>query len=261
MDERIDFVEKIIKKVDEQFLGNHSVSRISYDRKSDTSFLTQQDKNIEKFLVSELQKMFPGDGFIGEEGDSIQSSTGFSWVIDPIDGTTNFVYRQPIYTTSVGLTYQGEIVGGIINVPALGKLYSTVKGCGFQIRGEPFSVSSTNTLAQSFAIYSIGHKPYLKENNLKLYPIVLNSVSRLRIFGSPSYELTQVASGLADILINVGASPWDVAAGVAIAREAGAMVKDFHGNDWNFESKELVAGNEMLVAEFLEVVNNSNYFL
>ncbi len=257
MEDRINLVRKLIREAGATLLAAYNdTKKVATERKSDTSFLTRNDTETEKFLVDRIKSQYPDDGFIGEEGDDSASKDGYRWVIDPIDGTTNFVYKQTFFTISVGLKYGDELVGGVLYEPVLDKLYYAMKGKGFVIEDEPGvgGVSETRNLTESYNVYSIGSKPHLRDINIRLYPIVYENSSRIRVFGSPSYELTQIASGYIDLIINVGGSEWDLSAGVCCVREAGGVALDFNGNEWKGNSTTLIAGNEILVRQMIDML-------
>lgn len=253
--DRIDFAKKLIIEVGRSLdVAFHNLKRENAGTKSDTTFVTAEDKDTEDFLVSKLLAEFPDDGFLAEEGTNKPSKSGYRWVIDPIDGTTNFVYRFPLYTISIGLTHEGRLVGGLIYVPSTQKLYSAEASGGFFVNDMAMTVSNVTNPADAMAIFSIAHKAPLRKINTTLYPIVFTNVRKLRILGSISFELTQVATGLADVVVNVDSTEWDDAAGVLMVREAGGAVIDFTGNDWTPASKTLIAGNKQICENMLAII-------
>ncbi len=261
MENRIGIASKIVLEADKiirsGFLENQ---RINIKVKDDLSFVTPEDQAVEAFIINHLKKYFPNDSFLGEEGSAVQASSDYTWIVDPIDGTTNFIYKQPLFTTSVGLTKGDDLVGGVINIPILNTLVSVVKGQGITINSEVITekkVSKVTELSKALTIFSIAHKKHLLKINTELYPVLYNSVEKLRIFGSISYEMTQIALGNIDAVVNVGSEVWDVAASTLMVRESGGSVIDFYGNNWTPKSKTLIAANPILAQKLAKEIRSN----
>lgn len=258
MNERLSFGAEIITKAGQELKNAfNKFERHSSELKSDRSFFTPEDMETEKMLTAKILEKYPNDGLLGEEGTHKEGTSGYRWIIDPIDGTTNFVYRLPLFTSSIGLTYNGEFIGGLIYLPILEKLFSVEKGAGFMVNNIPATVSQTSELEKCMTIFSIARKSHLVDINMQLYPIIFKNVQKVRVLGSISYELTLIASGLIDAVVNVGTEEWDVAGTILMVREAGGKVIDFHGNDWKPGSNTLIAGNEILVNKLAKVIKDN----
>lgn len=256
MDERVSYAVELIKDAGKLIIDGTKGLKISPQDKEDTSFVTEWDKKTEHFVIEKLTEVFPGDGFIGEEGDDVTSTTGYKWVIDPIDGTTNFSKGQPFWAISIGLVYKDEVVGGVIYAPVFDKLYFTSKGMGIMNDNILLSVSNKISLNKSLITLEIPSRPYLKETTLKLFPLIENHISRIRMLGMAAYNLTQIAAGEFDLYLSIGQKSWDTAAGVLMVREAGGIALDIEGNEWNLDSESLVAGNEVLVRQLVNLIRN-----
>jgi myo-inositol-1(or 4)-monophosphatase len=255
MKERIDFCTKLIQEAGELLYSAYNLAEqpeLVY--KSDRSFITPEDKQIEKLIVEKLHLEYPEDGFLGEEGANLDSTSGYTWIIDPIDGTSNFIFRLPIFSCSIALTYKGEVVAGFTYLPILNEPYMVEKGVDFKVNGHKASVSKTTELDKCMTIFSIARKNHLVNINTDLYPIIFNNVGKVRVLGSISYELTQIASGNIDLVVNVGSEMWDVAAGILMVRQAGGKAIDFNGNDWKPGANTLIAGNEIVVNKLVAVI-------
>ncbi|MBD3270456.1 hypothetical protein GF376_02935 [Candidatus Peregrinibacteria bacterium] len=258
INQRVKIANKIIQDVGKSINQNfYSVFKIEKEIKPDKTFVTGEDKRAEKQIVTKILEHFPDDGFIGEEGADKNSKSDFTWILDPIDGTSNFVYRIPLYTSSLALRYKQQTVAGIIYLPSFDQLHYSIKDQGFFTENKKNSVSETKKLAEAMTLFAIPHKDQLLEKNLNLYPEILKSTKKIRLLGCVSYEMLQVAIGLCDGLVNIGSTAWDVEAAVLMIREAGGVVCDFEGKEWTPQTGELIATNKNLKDQYLEIVNNT----
>ena len=209
------------------------------------------DKAVEELIVSRIKARFPDHGIFGEETGKSNLSSPYCWVIDPIDGTQNFVKNIPAFSVSIGLEYNGVSIAGCVHQPALGTTFYAEKGKGAFENGRKIHVSDCPSLeeavcATGFACLRAG----LEHNNLpyftKLAP-VLRSVLRT---GSAAYDLCLAASGRLDGFWELALQEYDVAAGVIIAREAGAVVTDFY-NGTDFPQKGIICANPAIHDQLL----------
>ena len=196
-------------------------------RKADDSPVTVADRGAEQLIRDLIGKQFPGDGFLGEEFGNQESSTGFRWIIDPIDGTKSFVRHVPIWATLVGLEFEGEQIAGAVYIPAFRQMYRALRGDGAYLDDHRIRVSDTPTLAESILCYSsIGWFTRAGKQNtfLNLY----QQTGRQRGYGD-FYGFVLVAQGAVDLMVEHGVSAWDVAATKAIIEEAGGTFTDWDG--------------------------------
>lgn len=213
------------------------------------------DKGSEKLLVDGLSKIIPGCGFITEENTAAVESEDWQWIIDPLDGTTNFVHGLPCYAVSVGLTFQGLPVCGIVHEVNLEECFYGWKGGGVWLNGRPIQVSPLNDLGK--ALLATGF-PYTNYDRMEAYMQVFDYCMRhtqgLRRLGSAAVDLAYVACGRLDGFYEYGLKPWDVAAGAFLVMEAGGRVSDFKGGGDYLFGAEIIASNAGIFPSFLQVV-------
>ena|ERR1035437_10221346 len=205
------------------------------------------DKESEKRIIEELSKLLPQSGFIAEEGTSDKHGERFNWVIDPLDGTTNFIQGVPVYAVSIGLLEDDELVLGVVYEVGRDECFYAWKDGGAYLNGEPIRVSERNDISD--ALLATGF-PYSNFEQLNEYIAVLKwaivEARGMRRMGSAAVDLSYVACGRFDAFWEYDLKSWDVAAGVLILLEAGGMVTDFLGEKNYLFDKEIVASNTLL---------------
>ena len=210
-----------------------------------TDLVTETDKQVEKMLFDELEKQFPNHKFIGEETTSgkIQLTDDPTWIIDPIDGTLNFVHTFPYCCVSIGLLVNKEMTLGIIYSPFLNKMYTARKGKGAYCNGKPISTRPCSSIKSSLIISEYGSQRFgpNREGYLKNSETFISECSGIRALGSAALNLAAVAEGFADAYFEFGIHCWDVAAGALIVREAGGTVVDTTGGPFNLMSRRILA--------------------
>lgn len=188
-------------------------------------YLTDYDLKSEAMLIEQINRHYPDHDILAEEGGNKQLNSDYRWVIDPIDGTTNYAHGFPFFCISVGLQHRGEIVLGIVYAPMLDYTFSAVKGQGAFLNDRPISVSTNQTLQRS--LVSTGF-PYLRATdnmNIPYFLKVVNHVSGIRRCGSAALDLCMVAAGMIDAYWEFCLNEWDVCAGTLIVTEAGGAVE------------------------------------
>lgn len=213
------------------------------------------DKNAEAILVKGLSQVLPGCGFITEENTAGYTNEEWRWIIDPLDGTTNFVHGIPCFCVSVALQYRNELVVGIIYELNLDELFYSWKGASLYLNGTPVKVSQTNNASASLVATGF---PYTNFSRMPQYMQVfdwcMKNTRGLRRLGSAAVDLAYVACGRFDSFYEYGLNPWDVAAGVFLVKQAGGEVTDFKGGDNSVFGKEILATNGHVHAEMLDMV-------
>lgn len=222
--------------------------------KSQTQIVTAVDRDTEKELIKQIKKYFPSHGFLGEEYGYSDKKSDFIWIIDPIDGTTNFSIHNPLWSISIGLAYKGEIIFGIIYVPVLEELFWANIKQGAYLNG--LKIKPHHKSEKSKQIHTFCHGSKKKDLKLALEYYRQQKLNALdcRQLGSAAIELAYVATGRVDSIIIPGANIWDVAAGALIAQEAGIMVTDFKGNMWNLKSHDIAAARSDIMADILKKI-------
>ena len=218
-----------------------------------TDLVTEADRESEALIVREILAARPGDGLLGEEGALRESSTGVRWVIDPIDGTTNFVYGIPAYSISIGVERDGEMVAGVVHDVALKEAYTASLGGGAHLNGRPIRVSPRSDLSASLWGIGFAYDPHRRDAQAKFYDHVMTHIRDVRRMGSAALDLCRVACGQLDGYYEFQLNAWDIAAGGIIAREAGAVTRGFHG--FTFEQGYVLASTPALSDPMLAVLD------
>jgi histidinol phosphatase-like enzyme (inositol monophosphatase family) len=202
---------------------------IEAEEKADLSPVTMADKESEKLIVSILQEAFPADGLLGEEGSDHKSGNGRLWIIDPIDGTRDYVRGNPFWANLIGFEVDGEIAAGVANFPSLGRLYTAVKGGGAFCNGEPLRVSDKSSLSEAVVCVNGLNKMQKAPFRGRLLDW-LSQTWAVRAYGGGP-DAMMIATGQADIWIEPVAAPWDLAPLKVILQEAGATFLNFDGGE------------------------------
>jgi len=209
-----------------------------------TDVVTLMDKRAEAFIVAELGKQRPDDAILGEEGANHPGTSGLQWVLDPIDGTVNYLHQLPHWCVSIGLVEEstGQALAGVVYVPTLDHMYISSRGLGAWVieRGNSrqLKVSECNDLAQALIGTGFGYSSTRRASQARVLQEVLPKVADIRRLGSCAVDLCLVADGVLDGYYERGVNAWDYAAGELIAREAGALASGLLGNS---------IGNDMIV--------------
>lgn len=215
------------------------------------------DKTAEGLIVKELHAAFPPAGFVVEENTRSERKE-YNWIVDPLDGTTNFVHGIPCYAVSIALEHQGEIVLGVVYEVSRDECFYAQKGKGAFLDGRAIQVSSRSRLSESliatgFPIYNFTRL----EGYLKSLTYFMQHTHGLRRIGAAAVDLCYLACGRVDAFFEYNLNAWDVAAGALIVQEAGGSVKDFsEGTNWLF-GKEIACTNGLLEEEFRKVIRES----
>ncbi len=224
---------------------------LTVEWKGDKSPVTVADRDTEQVLRSELSAAFPGDGFLGEEFGDTPGTTGYRWVLDPIDGTRSFVRGVPLWAVLVGLEYQGEVIAGIVDAAPLGHTYHALRGHGAYRNERRIHVSEETDLARSLVYYS-SVSWFLKAGREQAFLDLVRRTERQRGYGD-WYGFMLVAQGSGEIMIEHGVHAWDVAAILAIIEEAGGRFSDWEGRR-DIHRSDVLASNGKLHDEVLRIV-------
>ncbi len=231
--------------------------------KTDRDLVSDVDVAIERAVRDYLRRSTPGIRFLGEEegGPSGDLGTCWLWAFDPIDGTSNFTRGIPLCAISLALIHDGHPVLGIIDAPFLGEQYHAAEGHGAWCSGQRLSASSTTTLREAIVAigdYATGHQAGRKnETQLAATVHLTPRVHRIRMLGTAALDLAWVAAGRLDASITFSNNPWDTAAGVIIAREAGAAVTDYDGTPHNMDSAATIAAPAQLIPHLMPLIQTA----
>ncbi|NNE72318.1 MAG: inositol monophosphatase [Acidimicrobiales bacterium] len=209
--------------------GRRAATRNVDTKSSKTDMVTEMDRWCEGEVVSRLLDARPDDGILGEEGASVDGTSGVRWIIDPIDGTTNYFYDLPGYSISIAAEIDGVISAGLVIDPIRAETFTATKGGGATRNGRPLSVSKVDDLSIALVGTGFNYQPDVRRDQAETLVHLLPIVRDIRRFGGAALDLCAVACGRLDIYFERGLSAWDVAAGGLIATEAGALLTDFSG--------------------------------
>ncbi len=244
-------------------LDSHFGNLRNVDEKFQAGLVSEADRESEKSIVELLRKSFPDHGILGEEfGRSdagADTEAKILWMIDPLDGTTNYVHQFPFFCISIGLEVDGELVLGVVDAPRLGVRYHAVKGGGAFVTTtkETRPIHASKRSEMKDGLFATGFSSYdnTLDEQLELLSHIVKRTRGIRRAGAAALDLCFVAEGVFDCFWEKNLSPWDTAAGVVIAREAGALATDMSGNDFNPRAKSILCGNPILHAETLSMMN------
>lgn len=213
------------------------------------------DKQSEIMLVEKLSILWPSAGFITEEKTVGRSAdAAYEWIIDPLDGTTNFVHNIPAYCVSIALTHNRKVILGVVYEINMDECYSAVRGNGAFLNAKPIKVSSTANFGQSLLATGIPFRDFtFQENYINLLREAMALGRGIRRIGSAALDLAYVASGRFDIFFEYNINDYDMAAGLLLVEEAGGMTYDFDGGNDMLDKGSVVAGNAFLTTSFVEM--------
>jgi myo-inositol-1(or 4)-monophosphatase len=203
--------------------------RVAATKTSPTDIVTEMDTAAERLLVDRLLGARPCDGVLGEEGASGEGTSGVRWVIDPIDGTVNYLYGLPAWAVSVAAEVDGEPVVGVVHVPPLGETWTAVRGGGARRNGKPVQCTAGVALDRALVATGFGYGADRRAHQAEVLRAVLPRVRDVRRMGSAAIDLCQVAGGRVDAYYERGTQRWDIAAAGLVATEAGATLGGLHG--------------------------------
>lgn len=231
-----------------------SVQEIKIEHKQRNHLVSYVDKSAEKQLINGLKNFLPEASFLAEEGTVAAEQRPWQWIIDPLDGTTNFLHGLPFFSISLALQYEGETVLGVVHEANRKETFYSWKGASSTfLNGNPVQVSPTTRLEDSLLATGF---PYYDFERMPAYLAILQqfmyTTRGLRRFGSAALDLAYVSCGRFDGYFEYSLSPWDVAAGAFLVQQAGGQVSDFSGGDNFVHGREIVAGNAALFTVLLE---------
>lgn len=240
-------------------LSRYAGNGFRVENKSAIDLVTEADHAAEQCVIDVILASYPDHGFLAEERGRIgPGQSPYIWIIDPLDGTTNFAHGFPTYCVSIGLEYKTEGILGVVYDPTRDELFSATRGGRARVNDQPIHVSQTAQLDQALLVtgfaYNIRETP---NNNLDHFARFALQVQGLRRTGSAALDLCYVAAGRFDGFWEVKLNPWDMAAGVVILREAGGRVTDFCGQSHSLYGQELVASNGRLHDSMIAVIQES----
>jgi len=235
-----------------RLLKSYFGTSLEIRKKGDINLVTQADTESEKLIVETIRTAFPHHAILAEESGLSEGTAAYQWIIDPLDGTTNFAHQLGLFAVSIAFALNGSIVVGIVLNPVTGELFTAVQGHGAELNRRPIRVSASAPVSESLLVTGF---PYdLKD----IFPSLTNRFSNclkaaqgVRRLGSAALDLCFVACGRFDGFWEQNLNPWDTAAGMLIAREAGGIVTDFSDGPFAIDKKEILATNGKIHQEML----------
>ena len=238
-----------------EILGRHFGNLRNVSEKFHAGLVSDADRESEKFIVDTILKHYPDHAILGEESGLTEgspdrgASDGAFWMIDPLDGTTNFVHQLPYFCISIGLELHGELVLGVVDAPRLGMRFTAIKGRGAFMNGEPIHVSKRTSFSEG--LFSTGFSPFddTIDVQLALCAQTVREGRGLRRCGAAALDLCFVAQGTYDVFWETNLSPWDLAAGVAICNEAGGKATALDGTPFPSRGTSVICGSPIMHGE------------
>jgi len=210
-------------------------------------FVTKVDKWSEAVIMQTIRDKYPTHLFLSEEMLKQEADKGYRWIIDPLDGTTNFIHSYPMFSVSIGLEFNGEIIMGVVFDPVRDELFHAIKGKGAYLNNAPVRVSDTGKADRALVATGFPfRRKELIDPYIGLFKRVFHDVADLRRAGSAALDLAYVACGRLDGFFEFALSPWDIAAGSLLIIEAGGLISDFGGGASYLETGNIAAGNKAL---------------
>lgn len=235
--------------------ASRDLSSLKIQTKTFNDFVSEVDKSAEQAIIETLKDVYPDHGFLGEESGDTNKNADFIWIIDPLDGTTNFLHGYPQYCVSIALQEKGVLTQAVIYDPVHNDLFTATKGRGAFVNDKRIRVGARPKLQD--ALIATGF-PFRDFSYLDTYMAMLKDMIQntkgIRRPGSAALDLAWVAAGWSDGFFELNLSAWDIAAGALLVKEAGGIVGDFQGNENWLETGDIVAANPKVFAQMLQVL-------
>lgn len=229
---------------------------VSIERKGDVDLVTRADRASEEFLVDGIRRRFPGHAILAEEGGGGDGEPGAPlWIVDPLDGTTNFAHGLPLWSVSIGVMQEGRLLAGVVHDPNRDECFRAARGGGAFLGGRRIAVSGTADLGDALLVTGFPYDVRTSDvDNLDHFRRFMKRSRAVRRLGSAALDLAWVAAGRFDGFWELKLHPWDVAAGALLVQEAGGIVTGFGGEPLDVFGAEVVAANPTLAAAMLPVL-------
>jgi len=219
------------------------------------NLVSEVDQNSERMIIDMILSRYPDHSILAEEGGTGGASSEYRWIIDPLDGTTNFLHGIPAFCVTIGIEHKGRMMAGVVYDPNLDELFVAERGKGATLNGAPLRVSRTATLSESLLVtgfpYDIADNP---DHAIERFIGFLKASRGVRRLGSAALDLCWVAAGRFDGFWEVNLHPWDTAGGIVVVEEAGGTVTDFLGNRGDIMHKQILASNGLLHTRMIDIL-------
>jgi myo-inositol-1(or 4)-monophosphatase len=227
-------------------------------KSNESNLVTEIDKKSENHILNFIHKKYPTHNILAEESGEYSSNSEYLWVIDPLDGTTNFAHHLPIFAVSIGLQKNGKTIAGVVYDVMMNQLYSAEPGSGAFCNGVKIKVSKGDSIRKAFLVTGFPYNIYENPNkSLEIFSEMIISTRAVRRLGSAAIDLCYVALGVFDGFWEELLNPWDISAGMLIVEEAGGMITDFNGSPIDIYSKQILASNKLIHKEMIRIINDT----
>jgi len=229
------------------------------DYKGRTNMVTQVDREAESRIITLIQNNFPDHRILAEESQAVKSASPYRWIIDPLDGTTNFIHGFPVFAVSIAVEFNGEIITGVVYDPSRNELFSAIKNGGAYLNKRPIKVSGAQTLSESLTATGFPYETdAIFELNMEIFHSVYRKCRGVRRAGSAALDMCYIAAGRFDGFWELGLNPWDISAGALIIQEAGGIVGDFSGRNFTPDNAaQIIATNGKIHTELLGIIQDT----
>ncbi|MDN4503596.1 inositol-1-monophosphatase [Alteromonadaceae bacterium BrNp21-10] len=225
------------------------------ESKSENDFVTRIDREAEQAIISKIQQSYPTHSFLGEEGGDIDGDKDFQWIIDPLDGTTNFIKGIPHFSVSIALLYQGRLDQAVVFDPIRGELFTASRGAGAQLNGYRIRCSKARDLKNTVLATAFPFKDKEQTDEcLTHFRNIYAECGDVRRCGSAALDMAYVAAGRFDGYWEKGINAWDIAAGELLVRESGGLVTDYNGGNNPMKTRSVVCGNPKVVQNIVKQI-------
>ena len=249
---REEFIKKVVISAGKKALSFFKKDKsLIFLRGQSKEVVTKYDKILDKFIISQIEKFFPKDSILTEESGLIQKSKENLWIVDSLDGSSNFANQNPLFSISIAFFKNKKPILSAVFAPALDEFYFAKEGKGAFLNGKRIFVSKIKNLSQSYIVYCEGGEKN-RERVAKILSKIFPKVKDIRKIGSAGIESCWVAAGKVDAFFTTQIEIWDVAAGILIVREAGGKITDFEGKNWKLKKQNLIFSNKFLHQEILK---------
>jgi myo-inositol-1(or 4)-monophosphatase len=229
LDELLALATRLAGEAGALLLDGLGSAKVAATKSSPTDVVTAFDRAAERLLADGIRQARPDDAILGEEGTADTGTSGVRWIVDPLDGTVNYLYAHPTFGVSIAVEVDGEVEVGVVAVPGNGETYAAVRGRGAMCNERPLRCTDATRLATSLVGTGFSYDPGRRARQAEVLTTVLPAVRDVRRIGAAAVDLCWVAAGRLDAYYERGLQRWDFAAGVLIAEEAGAVVQDLDG--------------------------------
>lgn len=236
---------------------SRNLEHLNIERKGHNDFVSEVDKRAEQAIIHTILKAYPRHNILGEEGGNVDNGSEITWIIDPLDGTTNYLHGHPQYSVSIAVKEGDKITHGVVFDPNRNDIFTAELGKGVQLNNGRIRVSRQSSLADS--LLATGFPTYdmsFLDRYLAIFREMLQSTAGQRRAGSAALDLAYVAAGMVDGFWEFNLKPWDIAAGYLLIKEAGGLVCDFDGGQDMLNSGNIIAANPKLVSPILKIIQS-----